>query len=308
MEIISIQQLVSSERSEEKVRGCGVLAGDLMPEVRWQKQGILGIKEIIKQEKQKAEDEKRKKIETFNNSRIRLENLEDLQSIVRGRREKKPRIAKKEPVPSKPEPQETTEPVDVPEFLKSALEGRVLLVDKYLSDGGNPNVHDQFLCTALHRACLRGNQQIVENLLDAGATLESRDMLGGTPLHWACRGGQLEIIKLLLSRGAKIYRKDKLWSTALHVAVRTGHCDCVEHLIGCGANINAQDKEGDTPMHDAIRLGRFKAMQMLLMYGANLSIRNEEGLTPVEMVRDWQTGIREILQSCADRWHSNPRN
>nr|XP_033805851.1 ankyrin repeat domain-containing protein 23 isoform X2 [Geotrypetes seraphini] len=307
MELISIQQLVSNERNEEKVRGCEVLAEDLTPEVRWQKRSILGVKEIIKQEKQKAEDEKRKKIENFNNSRIRLESLEDLQSFIRVRKEKKPRI-KKEPVPPKLEPQETSEPVDVPLFLLAALEDRVLLVNKYLSDGGNPNVHDQFLCTALHRACLRGHQQIVENLLNAGATLEPMDMLGGTPLHWACRGGQLEIIKLLLNRGAKIHHKDKLWSTPLHVAVRTGHCDCVEHLIGCGANINTQDKEGDTPIHDAVRLGRFKAMQMLLMYRANLTIRNEEGLTPVEMVKDWQTGIREILQSCADRWHSAPRN
>ncbi|TFJ95515.1 (dimethylallyl)adenosine tRNA methylthiotransferase [Platysternon megacephalum] len=93
-------------------------------------------------------------------------------------------------------------------------------------------------------------------------------MLEASPVLWACRGGHLDILKRLLDRGAKISTRDKLRSTALHVAVRTGHCDCAEHLIACGAEIDAQDKEA---------------------------------LRPVDLVKDWQRGIRQTLQACADR-------
>ncbi|KAJ6653202.1 hypothetical protein lerEdw1_009988 [Lerista edwardsae] len=223
-------------------------------------------------------------LETLNNSRLKLESLQDLEALVKLRKNKK--RFKKVVRPKKQEPEVI------------------------------------FRCTALHRACLRGHAEIVDKLLEAGAKLEPRDMLDATPVLWACRGGHLEILKQLISRGAKISTRDKLWSTPLHVAVRTGHSDCAEHLIACGASINAQDKEGDTPIHDAVRLGRFKAVKTLLMYGANLSIPNEvrcgqgpgrevsekAGVTPVDLVKDWQTGIRETLQACADRQQAPTRN
>ncbi|KAH0623077.1 hypothetical protein JD844_031006 [Phrynosoma platyrhinos] len=289
-------------------------------------------------------------LETLKNSRLKLDSLQDLEAIIKLRKNRKK--VKKVVRPKKEEPEVITEPVGPGQFLEAALENRLPVIDKYLADGGDPNAHDKFRCTALHRACLRGHAEIVDKLLEAGAKLEPRDMLEATPLFWACRGGHLEILKRLISRGAKISTRDKLWSTPLHVAVRTGHCDCAEHLIACGANINAQDKvqraaragvgfafvklapalweqdhrmhsltysfsvlhaacwgqEGDTPIHDAVRLGRFKAVKTLLMYGANLGIQNEEAVTPVDLVKDWQTGIRETLQACADRQRSPTGN
>ncbi|XP_015263672.1 PREDICTED: ankyrin repeat domain-containing protein 23 [Gekko japonicus] len=306
MEIFSIQQLVSDERHEGKGRGFEELSRNAAKEPEIWQPGPAGVWEAVSKEKQKAEEERRRKLETLSNSRLKLDSLEDLEAIIKLRKNKKKR--KKVVRPKEREPEVITEPVNPEQFLQAALENRILVIDKYLADGGDPNAHDKFKCTALHRACLRGHAEIVEKLLEAGAKLEPRDMLDATPVFWACRGGHLEILKRLINRGAKISTRDKLWSTPLHVAVRTGHCDCAEHLIACGANINAQDKEGDTPIHDAVRLGRFKAVKMLLMYGANLNIQNEAAVTPVDLVKDWQTGIRETLQACADRQHPYIRN
>ncbi|MEJ1276444.1 ankyrin repeat domain 1 (cardiac muscle) [Cricetulus griseus] len=134
-----------------------------------------------------------------------------------------------------------TEPVDVPRFLKAALENKLPVVEKFLSDKNSPDVCDE---------------------------LES------TAIHWACRGGNLDVLKLLLNKGAKISARDKLLSTALHVAVRTGHYECAEHLIACEADLNAKDREGDTPLHDAVRLNRYKMIRLLMTFGADLNTKN----------------------------------
>ncbi|KAL7981348.1 hypothetical protein Chor_002244 [Crotalus horridus] len=255
-------------------------------------------------------------LEALNHARLKIDTLEDLAAIVKRHKQKK--TCKKVVLPKPQEPEIIIESVEPGQFLDAALDNQILVVNKYLADGGDPNTHDKFQCTALHRACLRGHKEIVDKLLEAGAKLEPRDMLEATPLFWACRGGHLDILKGLISRGAKISTRDKLWSTALHVAVRTGHCDCAEHLIACGAKINAQDKPLDrdrglvpenlsaSSKTQAVSfskswLGRFKAVKTLLMYGANLSIQNEATVTPVDLVKDWQTGIRETLQTCANR-------
>ncbi|XP_053873675.1 ankyrin repeat domain-containing protein 23 isoform X2 [Malaclemys terrapin pileata] len=289
---------VSGDRYEGKVRAFEVLARGAAQEPEGWRHGVARVRDAVSEEKQKVKEERRKKLETFDSTRVRLESLQDLEAIVRLRKHKRSR---KRVRPKEPEPAVPAEPVDAARFLQAVLENQVPMIDKYLADGGDPDAHDQFRCTALHWACLRGHAEIVDKLLAAGAKLEPRDMLEATPMLWACRGGHLDILQRLLDRGAKISTRDKLRSTALHVAVRTGHCDCAEHLIACGAEIDAQDKEGDTPIHDAIRLGRFKAVKTLLMYGANLSVRNQEALRPVDLVKDWQRGIRQTLQACADQ-------
>ncbi|XP_045375571.2 ankyrin repeat domain-containing protein 23 isoform X2 [Camelus bactrianus] len=257
MDFVSIQQLVTGERVERKGLGCGhgVLDPGGGPR-NWR----LGPQEAEAQERQKLE-EKRKRLERFNSSRTNLENLADLENLVQRRREK--RLKRRVP-PRAPEPEVKLEPVDLEVFLKAAAENQEALIDKYLTDGGDPNAHDK---------------------------------LDRTPVFWACRRGHLDILKHLLNRGARVNTQDKIWSTPLHVAVRMGHCDCLEHLIACGAQVDAQDKEGDTALHEAVRHGHYKAMKVLLLYGAKLGVQNGASLTPVQLARDWQRGIQEALQA-----------
>uniref|UniRef100_A0A9L0J2U2 Ankyrin repeat domain 23 n=1 Tax=Equus asinus TaxID=9793 RepID=A0A9L0J2U2_EQUAS len=255
MDFISIQQLVSGERVEKKVFGCGRGVPD---PGGWPSDWRLGPQEAVARERWKLEEEKKKKLERFNSSRLNLENLADLENLVQRRREK--RLKRRVP-PKAPEPE--------------------------------VKLHR----TALHWACLKGHSQLVNKLLEAGAAVDARDLLERTPVFWACRGGHLDILKLLLNKGAQVNAQDKIRSTPLHVAVRTGHSDCLEHLIACGAHINAQDKEGDTGLHEAVRHGHHKAMKVLLLYGAKLGVQNEASMTPVQLARDWQRSIREALEA-----------
>uniref|UniRef100_A0A2K6NCR8 Ankyrin repeat domain-containing protein 1 n=1 Tax=Rhinopithecus roxellana TaxID=61622 RepID=A0A2K6NCR8_RHIRO len=222
-----------------------------------------------KSEKQREAELKKKKLE----QRSKLENLEDLEIIIQLKKRKKYRKTKV-PVVKEPEPEIITEPVDVPMFLKAALENKLPVVEKFLSDKNNPDVCDE---------------------------LES------TAIHWASRGGNLDVLKLLLNKGAKISARDKLLSTALHVAVRTGHYECAEHLIACEADLNAKDREGDTPLHDAVRLNRYKMIRLLIMYGADLNIKNCAGKTPMDLVLHWQNGTKAIFDSLKENSYKTSR-
>ncbi|XP_008566139.1 PREDICTED: ankyrin repeat domain-containing protein 23 isoform X2 [Galeopterus variegatus] len=264
MDFVSIRQLVSGEGVERKVSGFGCGVSD---PGGWPSDWRLGPQEAVAWEKLKLEEEKKEKLERLKSSRLNLQNLADLKNLVQRRREK--RLRRRVP-PREPEPvvklqsQVQLEPVDLEMFLKAAAENQEALIDKYLTDGGDPNAHDKLHRTALHWACLKGHSQLVNKLLAAGATVDARDLLDRTPMFWACRGGHLDILKQLLNQGAKV---------------------------------NAQDKEGDTALHEAVRHGRYRAMKLLLLYGAQLGVQNTASMTPVQLARDWQRGIQEALQA-----------
>lgn len=230
--------------------------------------------------------------------RLRLETVDDLFNILQLRKRRKERKA---PVTKKePEPEIIPETVDTDLFLKAAMENKLPVVEKYLSNGGDPNVSDHFQRTALHKASSKGHVEIVKKLLDNGASIENKDKLDATAVHWACRGGSLSALELLLNHEAKFNSRDKLRSTPLHVAVRTGHYECAEHLIHCGADVNAKDRDGDTPMHDAVRINRFKMIRLLMMYGASLNTKNSDGKTPMGSLLAWQSGAKNILCNFSD--------
>ncbi|XP_062863303.1 ankyrin repeat domain-containing protein 1 isoform X2 [Trichomycterus rosablanca] len=229
---------------------------------------------------------------------LKLETVDDLLNILQLRQRRKER--KKQLVKKEPEPEILPETVDEEMFLKAVEENKMILVEKFLRDGGDPDASDLFKRSALHKACYHGHVPIIQKLLESGASIENKDKLDATAVHWACRGGSLPALELLLNEGGKFNSRDKLSSTPLHVAVRTGHYECAEHLIHCGADISARDREGDTPLHDAVRINRFKMIKLLLMYGANIRSKNNNGKTAIESLSVWQSGAKNILSNFTD--------
>ncbi|XP_044229377.1 ankyrin repeat domain-containing protein 2 [Thunnus albacares] len=188
-------------------------------------------------------------------------------------------------------------PVDMTQFMNAASQGKLDTIDKYLANGGNPDVHDELKRTALHRASMVGHTAVIQMLLENGAEINFKDQLGFRAIHWACRGGNLAVVKALKSHGADLNIRDKLYSTPLHVATRTGNTIIVEYLLECGAKLNCQDREGDTALHDSVQLNRYKIVKLLIAAGADTKIKNHEGVTAVQQVKQWQFDIMETLQS-----------
>ncbi|XP_061087393.1 ankyrin repeat domain-containing protein 1-like [Conger conger] len=233
--------------------------------------------------------------------RLKLETVDDLYNILQLRKRK--RVRKVPVQQTVPIPVIVPDVVDEMTFLSAAMDNTLPVVEKYLADGGDPNISDNFNRTALHKASSQGHVEIVQKLLEAGASIESKDKLDSTAVHWACRGGSLPVLELLLNHNASLSARDKLRSTPLHVAVRTGRHECAQHLVHCGADINSKDGEGDTPMHEAVRTNRFKIIQLLLISGANVTLRNFEGKTPMENLLQWQSGAKNILCNYKEENH-----
>lgn len=302
MGLLSVEELVTGKRSEgieaDDFQG-GVYEAAVNQEKRddCRSHRELGVGGRLSEESDSGSEQEEVSVAALNtdrSGRLKLETVDDLFNILqlrKKRRERKSPVLKKD----EPEPETVPETVDEELFLTAAMENKLAVVEKYLSDGGSPDASDNFQRTALHKASFKGHVDVMQRLLEAGAAIEKKDKLEATAVHWACRGGSLPALQLLLDRGAKFTSRDKLHSTPLHVAVRTGHCDCAEHLIHCGADLNAKDRDGDTPMHDAVRINRFKMIKLLMMYGASLNTKNSDGKTPMETLYSWQNGAKSLL-------------
>ncbi|KAM4607422.1 ankyrin repeat domain-containing protein 1-like [Polymixia lowei] len=297
MGLLSVEELVTGKRCEGKEAddfSGGVYEAAVNQEKQDDRRSAMGG--AMSEESDSGSEHEEVNVTALNtdrSGRLKLETVDDLFNIVqlrKRRRERKAPVHKKQP-----EPEIIPETVDEEMFLAAAMENKLPVVDKYLSNGGDPNVADHFQRTALHKSSFKGHVEVVKMLLEAGAAIENKDKLDATAVHWACRGGSLSALELLLNQGAKFTSRDKLRSTPLHVAVRTGHSDCAEHLIHCGADVNAKDRDGDTPMHDAVRINRFKMIKLLMMYGARLNTKNSDGKTPMETLYSWQSGAKNLL-------------
>lgn len=133
---------------------------------------LVGILDLFQLKKKKLEQ------------RSKLENLEDLEKIIQLKKKKKCKKVKV-PITKEPEPEvivsyfkvpssgealmgvcttriytlyisfHQTGPVDVPMFFRAALENKLPVIEKYLSDKGDPNVCDEVQSSFLLQSLLQ---------------------------------------------------------------------------------------------------------------------------------------------------------
>uniref|UniRef100_A0A8C5CUX7 Poly [ADP-ribose] polymerase n=1 Tax=Gadus morhua TaxID=8049 RepID=A0A8C5CUX7_GADMO len=167
----------------------------------------------------------------------------------------------------------------------------------------------------LQEGALMGNSDSDRQLLEASksgdvetvkrlCTLQNvncRDVEGrqSTPLHFAAGYNRLAVVELLLQHGADVHAKDKGGLAPLHNACSYGHLEVAQRLVRRGAAVDSPDLWRFTPLHEAAAKGKYDICKLLLQHGADPSRKNRDGNSPLDLVREGDTDIQDLLRGDA---------
>ncbi|XP_023698133.1 poly [ADP-ribose] polymerase tankyrase-2 isoform X2 [Paramormyrops kingsleyae] len=171
-------------------------------------------------------------------------------------------------------------------------------VQEVLQEGvfiGNSDVDRQLL-----EASKSGDVEIVKKLCTL-QNVNCRDVEGrqSTPLHFAAGYNRVAVVDYLLQHGADVHAKDKGGLVPLHNACSYGHYEVAELLVMHGAVVNVADLWKFTPLHEAAAKGKYEICKLLLQHGADPTKKNRDGNTPLDLVRDSDTDIQDLLRGDA---------
>nr|XP_019945349.1 PREDICTED: ankyrin repeat and SOCS box protein 9-like isoform X3 [Paralichthys olivaceus] len=151
----------------------------------------------------------------------------------------------------------------------AAFNGRVLTLQKLITQGICVNLNTLDRVSPLHGACVQGHEACVKLLMENGADVNGSTVDGKTPLTEACARGHMTCVSLLLQHGA--------------TPVGTSHSSSPIHRAAAkGAGVN-NSVSGDSPLHIAARLSHPELVSLLLDHGADRSLRNPEGQRPLDL-------------------------
>ena len=85
----------------------------------------------------------------------------------------------------------------------------------------------------------------------------------------------------------------------LHNACSYGHYEVTELLVRAGASVNVSDLWKFTPLHEAAAKGKYDIVKLLLKHGADATKKNRDGHTPLDLVRDGDQDISDLLRGDA---------
>jgi hypothetical protein len=94
---------------------------------------------------------------------------------------------------------------DFDQLYKDIKYGRIVVVEEFLNQGGNPNLTNRNGWTLLMSAAFKGNSRILILLLNRGAEINSINVAGESALTMAASGGHKKCVKILLEHGADIH-------------------------------------------------------------------------------------------------------
>ncbi|KAM9426617.1 poly [ADP-ribose] polymerase tankyrase-2-like [Pholidichthys leucotaenia] len=159
----------------------------------------------------------------------------------------------------------------------------------------NSDVDQQLL-----EASKSGDLETVKKLC-VPQNVNCRDVEGrqSTPLHFAAGYNRLGVVQFLLQHGADVHAKDKGGLVPLHNACSYGHYEVAELLVLHGAMVNVADLWKFTPLHEAAAKGKYDICKLLLQHGADPTRKNRDGNTPLDLVKDADTDIQDLLRGDA---------
>uniref|UniRef100_A0A8C8DTE0 Poly [ADP-ribose] polymerase n=1 Tax=Oryzias sinensis TaxID=183150 RepID=A0A8C8DTE0_9TELE len=140
------------------------------------------------------------------------------------------------------------------------------------------------------------------------SNVNCRDLEGrhSTPLHFAAGYNRVSVVEYLLHHGADVHAKDKGGLVPLHNACSYGHYEVAELLVRHGASVNVADLWKFTPLHEAAAKGKYEICKLLLkilpslpQHGADPTKKNRDGNTPLDLVKDGDTDIQDLLRGDA---------
>ncbi|XP_061887073.1 poly [ADP-ribose] polymerase tankyrase-1 isoform X2 [Entelurus aequoreus] len=152
----------------------------------------------------------------------------------------------------------------------------------------------------LLEAAKAGDLDTVKSLCTAH-NVNCRDLEGrhSTPLHFAAGYNRVSVVEYLLHHGADVHAKDKGGLVPLHNACSYGHYEVAELLVRHGASVNVADLWKFTPLHEAAAKGKYEICKLLLKHGADPTKKNRDGNTPLDLVKDGDTDIQDLLRGDA---------
>ncbi|KAF7726349.1 hypothetical protein EC973_008929 [Apophysomyces ossiformis] len=139
-------------------------------------------------------------------------------------------------------------------------------LERYLTLGGSPNVHDQrrgwnLLCWA----CQSRSEPALKLLLQQGDIDPNASKNGMTALHTAASMGFLAGLNLILQHPhVDLHATNHLGQTAVHCAVQANQQECVLALLEAGARLDIRDRQGRHPLHTAILHRHLPCVQIIL--------------------------------------------
>ena len=157
----------------------------------------------------------------------------------------------------------------------------ILIANKLLSCGADPNLQDINGNTCLHTSILSKNKPIFELLLNfPNILLDIRNAQGHTPLALAllCLSeDELYATKLVEKQASIDFSNPTNGNTLLHICALESNEPAGIFLINHGAKVNQANQKGETPLHIASALGLNNLSQALLKAGANCNLTTLAG-------------------------------
>ena len=139
---------------------------------------------------------------------------------------------------------------------EAAFQGKTDELKRFIAEGADPNLTDQYGHSLLWDAAQQGRVDCVAVLLNAKADANRADIYGQSVLHMAAQCNSIECCRLLIQYHANPNNADEFNRTPLGLAAVFGSLECVRFLASNGYALDFEERanpDGATILSDVIK-------------------------------------------------------